>query len=69
MNLLGKHPQTLAFYSDLVGAGLIFTIILVVVISALSKSTSAGEQLSAVMPLSIVFAGLAIALALRMASA
>lgn len=66
MQLLGAHPQTLAFYSDLIGAGVLFTVVTYVCLSALQSSPT--ERVHACLPLSIVFAGLAIALSIRMAS-
>ena len=68
MKLLGKHPSDLSFYSDLVGAGLIFTIVVVTSLMALMSDTTSAERLQAIMPLSVVFAGLAVALAIRMAT-
>ena len=68
MKLLGKHPDNLSFYSDLVGAGLIFTIVVVTSLMALMSDTTSAERLQACMPLSVIFAGLAVALAIRMAT-
>ena len=58
MPLLMSHPNTVAFYGDMIGASLIFLTVLVLVGMALNGSADSQKLISASLPLSIVFAAL-----------
>ena len=69
ITLIGPHPQSLSFYADLAGASLIFVLLCVLFVQLTQKGLSDAEYANtarAMLPLSVVFSGLAIALAIRM---
>ena len=65
VEIIGKHPSTVSFYSDLLGAGLIFFVVLAICLNAITTEPI-ENKLQACLPLSVVFAGLSVALAIRM---
>ena len=72
MNLIGPHPKSLSFYADLFGASVIFIIIALLFAQNTQKGMSSDfykNTALTMLPLSVVFAGLAIALAIRMSTA
>lgn len=62
---LGAHPNTFAFWSDLVVILALFVAIMVILIIAYQPGADAHKLFAGAMPLSLVFAALIVGMSLQ----